>query len=390
MKDLISIIVPIYNVVDYLEKCINSIVCQTYKNIEIILVNDGSTDGSGELCDRFAHLDTRIIVIHKANGGVVEARNAGIEVARGKYIGFVDGDDWICEDMYEKLEANMTNVDLATTGYYKVYEHSKMYLYDAIPEGRYSGQTGMEYIIKNMIFFENSFSLGLCPGICDKLFKADIIKKFYKNLDTSIIYGEDAIFTYSYVIYCKAVCVDHRAFYNYRQRNCSALHSVDERFLININKIYLFLLGVFEQCQYKEILLYKLERYIVDLIFLAINTKMGFQTGIRLYRHVLPFKDELWKNRIVLYGAGKVGQDYYHQIKKRSCELVKWVDKDFKNYEKQGMEVEDPQDLFNIEFDYIIIAVKGENIAEIIKEELIQMGIGEEKILWHKPDTLID
>lgn len=103
IKELISVVVPIYNVEKYLRKCINSIINQTYSNLEIILVNDGSTDGSGEICNEYACKDGRILVINKRNGGLSDARNCGIEIAKGKYIVFIDSDDYIETDMIENL-----------------------------------------------------------------------------------------------------------------------------------------------------------------------------------------------------------------------------------------------------------------------------------------------
>lgn len=102
-NDLISVIVPVYNVEKYLPQCINSILNQTITNLEIILVDDGSLDNSGKICDEFAKKDNRIIVIHKENNGLSSARNAGLEIAKGNYIGFVDSDDWLDENMYETL-----------------------------------------------------------------------------------------------------------------------------------------------------------------------------------------------------------------------------------------------------------------------------------------------
>ena len=103
MDDLISVIVPIYRVEAYLEQCIQSIRNQTYKNLEIILVDDGSDDQCPQICDRYARVDERIKVVHKVNGGLDSARKAGIIAASGKYIGYVDGDDWIEPEMYEQL-----------------------------------------------------------------------------------------------------------------------------------------------------------------------------------------------------------------------------------------------------------------------------------------------
>lgn len=101
--DLISIIVPVYNVEKYLERCMNSILNQTYEALEIILVDDGSTDGSSQMCDAYAKKDSRVKVVHKPNGGLSDARNAGLGIATGAYIGYVDSDDWIEPDMYERM-----------------------------------------------------------------------------------------------------------------------------------------------------------------------------------------------------------------------------------------------------------------------------------------------
>lgn len=126
MSELISIIVPVYNVDAYIQDCLNSIARQTYKNIEVIMVDDGSTDASGQICDRYCELDERFHVIHKKNVGVSSARNSGLEAARGEYIGFVDPDDWIDEYMYEMLYADMSehDVDVVTCAYYEIYRSS--------------------------------------------------------------------------------------------------------------------------------------------------------------------------------------------------------------------------------------------------------------------------
>ena len=110
-RPLISVIVPVYNMQDYLETCMNSILGQTYENLEIILVNDGSKDSSPQMCDAFAEKDSRIKVIHKENGGLSSARNAGLDVATGDYIGFVDSDDSIRPNFFELLYDNLVKTD---------------------------------------------------------------------------------------------------------------------------------------------------------------------------------------------------------------------------------------------------------------------------------------
>ncbi|WP_430854679.1 glycosyltransferase family 2 protein [Enterococcus faecalis] len=120
----ISIIVPVYNVEKYLEKCVRSILAQTFTDFELILVDDGSPDSSGAMCDQFAKQDERVKVIHKENGGLSDARNAGIEIATGEYLGFIDSDDYIADDMYELLYTNIVkeDADLSICGIYDVYE----------------------------------------------------------------------------------------------------------------------------------------------------------------------------------------------------------------------------------------------------------------------------
>ena len=125
MSKLISVIVPVYNVEKYLEKCVSSIINQTYKNLEIMLVDDGSTDSSGKMCDEFAKKDDRIKVIHKPNGGLSDARNSALKIAKGDYIGFVDSDDYIADDMFETLCDLMedNNSDISIVSFYEIYNN---------------------------------------------------------------------------------------------------------------------------------------------------------------------------------------------------------------------------------------------------------------------------
>lgn len=127
-KDLISVIVPVYNVEPYLSECVNSILNQTHKNFEIILVDDGSTDSSGELCDKFAEKDSRIKVIHKDNGGLSSARNAGAEVSHGGYICFIDSDDAVSESYLKTLYENAEkfNADVSMCGFIKFTNNEEL------------------------------------------------------------------------------------------------------------------------------------------------------------------------------------------------------------------------------------------------------------------------
>ena len=124
----ISVIVPVYNVERYLKRCIESIINQTYKDLEIILVDDGSTDSSGNICDEYKKIDKRISVIHKKNGGLSDARNEGLKVVTGTYIAFVDSDDFLDLDMYEYMQKNIEkeNADIVICGTKIDYDNGKI------------------------------------------------------------------------------------------------------------------------------------------------------------------------------------------------------------------------------------------------------------------------
>lgn len=153
MEPQISIIVPVYNVADYLPKCIESILAQTFTDFELILINDGSPDKSPQICDHYASLDSRVHVIHKKNGGVSEARNCGLDIARGKYIGFADSDDWLAPDMFELLYnlSEKHDADISICGHYVVTDDSTEPLYEYF-EGEivYSNVEGVQKIVEDV------------------------------------------------------------------------------------------------------------------------------------------------------------------------------------------------------------------------------------------------
>ena len=162
MKDLVSIIVPVYNVQKYLDKCIESMLKQTYTNIEIVLVDDGSTDGSASICDKYAADDERVVVVHKKNGGQSDARNVGLEKSTGEYICWVDGDDCIEENMIELLHKNLVdnNADISICNYHSRYESDNRKCKDITVKMEY----GPERISGIIIIMRTSITV-LCYGI---------------------------------------------------------------------------------------------------------------------------------------------------------------------------------------------------------------------------------
>lgn len=191
MEPLVSIIIPVYNTSKYLQKCVDSLQKQTYKNLEIILVNDGSTDRSGALCDEYKKQDKRISVIHKTNGGLSSARNAGLRIAKGKYIVFVDSDDWIENETIEYAYANMmkTAADLVIWGYYADFEGENRRV-------KHVNKHVLNGICDSLDYYSflNQEALGLIGYAWNKLYKKEIIDRIGAQFPEGISLVEDILF----------------------------------------------------------------------------------------------------------------------------------------------------------------------------------------------------
>lgn len=379
---LISVVVPVFNAERFLNECVESIVNQTYKYLEIILVNDGSTDDSLKICNQFAQKDKRVIVVNQQNKGVVIARKQGVNNAHGKYIAFIDSDDYVAPEYIEIMHSNIGDVDLVTSSLIignRIWE-------DAINEGIYDISKSTK-LIKNMIYKEGTSYNGLVTHITTKLFKTDIVKRVIDEVDEQVYYGEDAEFVYKYILACKTVAITKYKGYFYRQNDSSITHAVHDDFLISVNRMYLSLKKDFEKSQYRDILMPQLEKWIAMHIKIA-PEKMGF--GFRNINYVISCKAKICNKKIVVYGAGNVGKDYIRQIQKENlCEDYIWVDKGYKlkdNY--MGVEVLSPAEMMEYQFDYVIIAVNNEKVMNEIKNELVELGIGNKKIIWTKPLTV--
>lgn len=379
---LVSIIVPVYNVEAYVETCIRSIMDQTYKNLEIIIVDDGSEDGTGNICRRLAEEDSRILVISQENRGVVRARNAGIEKASGKYIGFVDGDDWIETDMYEQMVNEISTSDLLCVGYVRHLNGRIINCRDKHVKPFFHTREEMEFLWKHMM--ANIGMPAIMPYIWNKLFVTDLVRKIYGDVNVNIRFDEDGAFLYLYVLQCRSVRFLDIFGYHYVDRQGSARNMEDKNFLENIQNFYLSLLPAFEKHYLKESLIIQLQRYMMAMMYLHLNDKMGLKDEAKLLRYIYPYYGRLCNKRIVLYGAGNVGRDYYLHIKRyKENTLVCWVDKGFKKYQAMGLPVMPVEVLGQEKFDYIIVGVKEQEVALEIKRELEDMGIEKEKILWN-------
>lgn len=390
MQKLLSIIVPVFNISTYLESCINSLLNQTYSNIEIVLIDDGSSDGSEKICDDYAKKDKRIFVIHKENEGICSARKVGTQYASGYYIAFVDGDDWVENDMYESLigEMERSGLDVISSGYFKENGDSLSIICDGMDEGIYTNSTGE--FCKNMIYKEGTDDPGVSASMCNKIFIRTALWDELREVNDDICYGEDAACVYSYLPKANKIGIVHRAFYHYRYRTDSIIHSKNDKIFIQIGMVYLHLKEHLQNNQYYKYIKKQLDIFVTLNLISGINYYAGFEDEAKISMYLVPNKTFSYGNRIVLYGAGIVGQAYEKQLRRcENIEVVKWVDKRAADYRAGYKTVCDVSEILDCEYDVVLLAVRDLSVAEKIREELQQIGISNEKIFWEKPRTIL-
>ena len=210
---LLSVIVPVYNVEEYLPRCVDSLLAQTYTNLELILVDDGAKDQSGAICDDYARKDSRIKVIHKPNGGLSSARNAGMDIAQGEYITFVDSDDWIESDAYEHLLGLMHRyqVKLVCGGNYDVEDSTGVKTLGVCPKAEEAITS--EEMVRRMFLWQ-----GCDSSVCDKIFHRELLEGF-RFPEGKVC--EDVAITYKIILSTDRAVLSEKPFYNYLHRSGS-------------------------------------------------------------------------------------------------------------------------------------------------------------------------
>ena len=264
---MISVIVPIYNVEKYLPTCIESILNQTYKDLEILLVDDGSTDNSGRICDKYAKQDNRCIVIHQQNKGVSETRNTGLNLAKGEYISFIDGDDYIHPQMLEVLHKTLLkgDYDFSMVLYKEVYTKEKFptisnYVYQEITQDQ------LIYNLYNSSLKENIYPEINFHVVWNKLYK----KSFIGTLSFIKTSSEDTVFNNSLYLKCKRAITINQKMYYWVQRPTSITHQgIDSIYVNRILSYYQCLKATPKNHKYQAIILERLYKSMVTYKFNA-------------------------------------------------------------------------------------------------------------------------
>ncbi len=378
----LSVIVPIYNAAPYLGQCIQSICDQTYRRLQIILVDDGSTDESGEICDRFALMDARISVVHKENGGQLSALLAGGRIADGDYITCVDSDDWIDPDRY----SHIVDVGLADTpdmvhieGENWEYDDHMLYKeYKDIPY-MFSGEEGRDSFLRFVTGTGPYLDRRIIPCHWKSFVRSDIFKRNMELMDTRISMIEDVIFMFSVIMDSESIACITESGYHYRQHEGSICHAATEFRKDHYRLFYEQFLRILDRHggHISDVIADFVIQYSYHNILMANYTVV--------YDH---FRDDCFPyvgiasgSRIIVYGAGYLGANIVNAIVSHDRhELVAWVDLNPRPNPRSGVEVQSPDKLAELDYDYILIAILVSSVSERAADDLISRGVRPECI----------
>ena len=287
-QPLVSIIVPVYNLIDYLDRCVESLLGQTCKEIEIILVDDGSTDGSGARCDEYAGKDARIKVIHKANGGLVSAWKRGLKESTCPYVSFVDGDDWIDTGMIEDLLtfAKGGDREIISCDYLIEQPGEIRAVYQGLAAGEYDRNQLEKLVFPKLLGNENRM---VCLSRCMKLISRELIEKNAHYSEEDLRMGEDVAVMLPTLLDCdRLVVLEHKAYYHYYYNPASMVHKYDSGLYKNIQNLRRIIGRILQDKASQEripVMLRQADKEYLLLLFLALkNEARGNPQGY--YRNI--------------------------------------------------------------------------------------------------------
>lgn len=377
---LISIVVPVYNRENFLEKCLKSIMNQTYKNIEIICVDDGSTDNSLNVLNDYAKLDNRIVVLKKENGGPNSARKYGVQRASGKYVAFVDSDDWIDLDMYESM---MSAVPTNIRGTDSLHDIGLISCGNCI-EGHYQTETFDDvdypiydksniYLLREKAFYNLKDK---CPGvrgtIGNKLFLKNSLLNVLESMPDNLCVAEDKLMAISYLLDCESAVFIKKPLYHWRINHNSISRAQKNNYLNDVQNTYNYLQHLYKHPNFTESMKLQSEIYMIHLLMNGINRALGFKTS-NFLRIDPQWMDEILENaQIMFYGGGELAEQYKSQLRN--------IRKDVKIVKDMGFNIPSLQDFCGC--DQVVIGIKNEGEANKVRNQLISIGIPEKNILW--------
>jgi glycosyltransferase involved in cell wall biosynthesis len=381
---LLSVIVPIYGVEKYVDECVKSIINQTYKELEIILVIDGSCDRSPEICEYYKKNDSRVRLVYKKNAGLVSARKAGVEIAKGEYIGFVDGDDWIELQMYEDLInlVKKTDADIIVGGHKEEIDGVVVeVLKNSLPCGYYDKEKMIEKIYPYMLYTGEFSQFGIFSYLWNKIFRRDVIYDSQMSIDDRIFMAEDAACTYPALLNANSLYVTDSSYYHYRQHVNSMVKTreVDELELERYNLLYTHLYKNFINTPIADVLIKQLDMFLLSLLTVRSTIRFKNLNGIN---ELFAFKEIPESSNVIVCGAGTFGQHLVRRIRNnQNFNLVLWADELYELFSNSLFPVKSYVDILENEYDYILVAFINQIHAERVKSDLLKLGVKAKRIL---------
>lgn len=311
---LISIVIPVYNVEKYLCQCIDSVLAQDYKNIEIILVNDGSTDDSGKICDKYAEAHSNITVVHKKNAGLGMARNTGLEHVTGKFVTFLDSDDYIEPDLVSNLYKGIVdnNVDMCKSGFIRITDQKEILAKVAYDNQIFEGEGAKNELLPRMIGSQpdRKDSIEMC--VCAAMYNFEIIKNNNLKFPSERQYiSEDLVFNIDYMQFANGACTISYVGYNYRLN----VSSLTQRYREDRFEAYVFFYKALEkkmfELKYSEDIKLRLQRMFFIYMKMTISqekkqvSKFSSKQSIGNIKRIC--KDECVQTILNEYPIHKIG-----------------------------------------------------------------------------------
>ena len=373
---MISVIIPIYNAGAYLERCLESVCGQTFRDLEILLVDDGSTDSSPQICRRYQAADSRVQVIRQENGGLIRARQTGVRAASGDFVGWTDSDDWLEADYFAQLAAAQaaSGADFVAANHFHDIGGDSKVVRNHIPPGVYRWRE----LLPNLLYSGSFFSFGLQPHVYTKLIRRDIITRAELAIDPRIRAGEDAAAIYPSVLEAEQIAVTSICGYHYVQRQGSMVKTENPEELQRFRLLYDHLAGAFAQKGVLEEMLPQLREYEKYFLFSRHMKILDQQI-------LLPYGGIPLHSRVVIYGAGVLGQKMQGYLSEgRRADVVLWIDKNYAAYQKAGLDVRPPEAVRDAKgrYDFVLIAHTEASAAGEMRNRLLDLEVPEEKIRW--------
>jgi len=379
----VSVIVPVYNVGSYIYQCINSIINQTYSNIEIIIVIDGSTDDSSLICHSLAKNDPRIKVIEQKNSGLVSARKKGLEESSGNYILNVDGDDWIDPNCVEILvnQVKINSVDIVVASYFREFIGNLEVIHQNIKPGVYRLEEYSNKIYPELISMKKLFKHGISTFSWGKLFKRDILNNIQMAVPNEITIGEDTVVTYPAITASNSISIIKDPLYFYRQRANSML-KIAGKPENELNKVKLMInflerqLTEYTSFNFKD----QLKEYLVALSIIRTGGYLNKEMPVSgIFNNNIDLNDK----NIVLYSSGSFGQQMYKKLKASNYNIAGWIDEDTFESRAYGLPVMPISKVNELKPDLVIIATLDQHVFKKISSNINQCL--EESILCIHP-----